>query len=169
VGKSTACRRFVELACQRGVTVGGFLSIALFDEQGEKEGIKLLDPRTGDERLLASILNPLGGPQVGAYHMSLDTLEWGAGLALKALQEGVGLVLIDEIGPLELSRGEGFAGVLPALYASIDSDCLVVVRPELIDDLERRLKAGQVVRRIVTVDNRDSMPDGLAHLLWGAP
>ena len=169
VGKSTACLKLLELALRRGKVVGGFLSVALFDERGEKVGINLRDPRAGTERLLASIPVPLAGPQVGIYHMSAETLQWGAQVALAALRDGVDLLVIDEIGPLELLRGEGFAGVLPALYAATEIDCLIVVRPELVDELERRLTAPCIVRRVVTADNRDDMPAELAQLLWGAP
>ena len=168
VGKSTACQKLIQMACRRGKSVGGFLSIALFDAQGEKEGIKLMDPRTGSEQLLASLQNQLSGPQIGAYHMSADALQWGANLALDALKNGMDLVLIDEIGPLELLRGEGFAEILPALYTVTDTNCLIVVRPELVNEFERRLGAAHVVRCVVTPDNRDDIPTLLALLLWGA-
>ena len=167
VGKSTTCQKLVALARRRGKTIGGFLSIALFDEHGDKLGIKLADPRTGEERHLASIADNLGGPVVGIYHMSAETLSWGTTLALSSIEGKLDLALIDEIGPLELNQGEGFAGILPMLYEVSDVNCLIVVRPELIDELERRLKATVIVRRVVTLDNRDDMPAELARLFWG--
>ena len=167
VGKSTACQKLVKMACRRRKTIGGFLSTALFDDKGDKVGIKLVDPRTGEERYLASIAEDLGGPLVGIYHMNAEALSWGATLALSAIEGEFDLILIDELGPLELNRNEGFAGVLPALYEVSNVNCLVVVRPELIDDLERRLKATVIVRRVVTLGNRNGMPGELARLLWG--
>ena len=170
VGKSTACLKLLERAQRRGKSVGGFLSVAQFDERGEKTGIELMDPLAGDERLLASTSTPLGGPQVGDYYMSADTLQWGV---LRWLwprsKRGVDLMLIDEIGPLELLRGKGFADILPALYAVTEADCLIVVRPELIDELESRLNATPILRRVVTADNRDDVPEELETLFWGEP
>jgi len=167
VGKSTVCQKLMEIAGRRGKSVGGLLSVALFDDEGEKTGIKLLDPCTGAEHLLASIRNRLSGPQVGVYHMSAEALQWGTELGLAAFESEFDLIVIDELGPLELLRGEGFAGVLPALYAATDDDCLIVVRPELIDELEGRLKSRHVIRCIVTPDNRDGAPCKLAQVLWG--
>ena len=167
VGKSTACQKLVKMACRRGKTIGGFLSTALFDDKGDKIGIKLVDPRMGEERHLASIAEDLGGLLVGIYHMNAETLSWGTALALSAIEGELDLILIDELGPLELNRNEGFAGVLPALYEVSNVNCLVVVRPELIDNLERRLIATVIVRRVVTLDNRDDMPAELARFLWG--
>jgi len=167
VGKSTVCQKLTRLARRQDKHIGGFLSIALFDEHGNKSGIKLVDPFSGKERQLASIADDLGGPIVGIYHMSAETLSWGTALALSAIEGKVDLVLVDELGPLELNRDEGFASILPTLYEVSDVNCLIVVRSELIDEIERRLTAAMIVRRVITLDNRDDMPGELARLLWG--
>ena len=167
VGKSTVCQRLVELAGRRGKSVGGFISEAVFDAAGEKSGIRLVDPRTGQQCLLASVAEELDGPRVGIYYMSAEALRRGTELARAALKLGTDLLLIDELGPLELARGEGFASLLPALRRVTEANCLIVVRPELLDELDSQLVARRVLRRYVNDENRNQLPVELARLFWG--
>jgi len=72
------------------------------------------------------------------------------------------LVLVDEIGKLELWRGEGLAPVLRLLEAGEAQRALVIVRQELLAELQARLAGVETVIFEVTADNRDGMP---AHVL----
>jgi len=47
--------------------------------------------------------------------------------------------LVDELGPLELVRGEGWAGIIPMLRQRAFGVALVVVRPELLDQARAAL------------------------------
>lgn len=169
VGKSTVCQRLAEEGRRRGKRVGGFVSPAVFNSQGEKTGAYLQDLRTGEMRPQYSTEADTS-LRVGPFAMDELVLQWGIRLVEEALRAGDDLVIIDEIGPLELLRGEGFAPLLSALGDFPEAVVLIVVRPELVEALRERLAgAGHTTIWLmeVTMDNRDDVPGELARRLWG--
>lgn len=157
VGKTTVC---LGLACalgERGWNVGGIVTLA--------EGTRrwALDLQGGKRRLLAvSGEAPAGlsGPSWGPYRFSGRTLAWGNAAVLRAMAGGVNLVILDEVGPLELVLGEGF---LPALQAVLGGPVsgLVVVRPALVRQVSE-MAARPAVLWEVTKANRSTLPEEIA-------
>lgn len=172
IGKSTICQRLVEEGRRRGKRLGGFISPAVFNDRGEKTGAYLQDVRTDEARRQYNTDAPKGGagPQIGPFTMDERVLEWGIRLVEEALRAGDDLVMIDEIGPLELLRGEGFAPLLSMLEDFPTAWVLIVVRPALVEALQRRLAGtghAPIVVFTVTEENRDDLPGELARRLWG--
>jgi nucleoside-triphosphatase THEP1 len=66
------------------------------------------------------------------------------------------VVVVDEIGPLELERGEGLAPVLPLLAAA--GHLLLVVRSPLVGLVEAIVPRHERSLIVVTPDNRMSLP-----------
>ena len=102
----------------------------------------------------------------------------GLARALKALERAISarcdLLMVDEIGPLELEQGEGFAPVLEWLpSAAMESrptaicHLLIVVRPALLDPLRQRLRGTQCTVFNVTEENRHELPIQIVEALWG--
>lgn len=158
VGKTTACQRLVEIASQRGYRVAGVLTPALFDQSGAKVGFEAVDAKSGERRVLARAHGDLGGPQIGRYSFDLTSLNWASHLLQRALATGCDLLIIDEIGPLELERGHGFVAILRHLQRRPPCHTLLVVRNELMNDLRPHLPQAQLRYRIVTPQNRDALP-----------
>ncbi len=171
IGKSTMCQRLVEEGRRRGKRLGGFTSPAIFSPQGQKTGAYLQDVRTGEMRLQYST-DQSAGPQVGPFAMEEEVLQWGIHLVRESLRAGDDLVIIDEIGPLELMKGQGFAPLLRDLECFPRASVLIVVRPELVEALRERL-AGMGHTPILLVEvtrgNRDRLPAELARRLWNSP
>ena len=75
------------------------------------------------------------------------------------------LVVVDEIGKLELWHGQGLAPVLPALAAARAGSVLVVVRESLLEMLQGRLgDVEQVVFR-AGEQNRGALPAEIVEAL----
>lgn len=130
-GKTTLLLAVRQAALSAGLTVGGMLSIARF-AGGEKSGIDVMDAASGMTRALAAYaLEPRGPLHTGRYTFDVDGM--AAGLDFAQAGQRADLFIVDELGPLELLRGEGWAPVLPMICAQQFGAALVVVRPELID------------------------------------
>ena len=75
---------------------------------------------------------------VGRFRLSAPALRWGNMRLIEAAAEARGTVLIDEIGPLELS-GIGLRDGVDAVLARPHGETLLVVRELLVEEARRRL------------------------------
>ena len=128
-GKTTLCRRLLELARQRGLDCAGIISPAHF-EGGRKVGIDLLDARSGERRPLAKADGLPGELRTVAFRFDPGAVEWGVGLLNAACPCDV--LIVDELGPLELERGQGWTNALDVLRNGLFKLAVVVVRPALV-------------------------------------
>jgi nucleoside-triphosphatase THEP1 len=119
---------------------------------------------TGDRRQLAATDRTLGGEKVGSYSFDPAGLDW----ACRVVEEAVGncdLLVVDEIGKLELWRGTGLAAILPFLARGESRRALVLVRESLLSELRSAL--GTVEQMLFPVDqeNRAELPNQILQLL----
>ena len=158
VGKSTVCRKAVALAQAREYTCGGILTLSQPDG-----ALDVLDVRSGDSRRLT--LESAAGPAViqGRFRFDPETLAWGNVSLAQATP--CHLLVVDEIGPLEIERGDGWLKAFGVLGEKNFALALIVVRPELVMRVQLRLPASTTAVLTVTPDNRDSLPATLLEML----
>jgi nucleoside-triphosphatase THEP1 len=95
--------------------------------------------------------------------------EWARRVMAAALIANMDWLVIDEIGPLELHHGQGFAFALEPLSDSVRvPNAIVMVRESLVDELAERLGRLDTLRIHVTADARSQLPDYLASLVRSA-
>ena len=164
VGKSTIVSKVILRLKSSGVIVGGCSTLER-RSKGTRVGfdvVNLTDDITGE---LASIFASLG-PKVGRYRVNLEDLArvGAAGLAKAAAFSE--LIVIDEVGPMELVSPEFRRGI----RACIDSrkPILAVVHERLEDDLLSELRESSEETLSVTLENRETLADGLAASLLEA-
>ena len=136
-GKTSWCRRYIDWWRESGSSVGGILSPAI-EKQGQRVGSNALDLLSGEEIPFARLSGHgcfKGGEMVGDYTISRDGILFACGAIKRAVERRCGLVVIDEVGPLEL-RGNG---LMPAVELALASpvNVLIVVRSSLIEALQR--------------------------------
>lgn len=153
VGKSTLCLRTVAQAREMGHSCAGLLTLR---EDGEQRAV--VDVRTGLRRRL-TLPGPPGVP-VGRFFFDPEVLAWGAEALAKSTP--CDLLVVDELGPLELAGG-GWAVGLDVLRSGDFRLGLAVVRPELLAEFQARLPGAQRVE--VTLENRDGLPVWLVGFL----
>jgi nucleoside-triphosphatase THEP1 len=165
VGKTTVAERITGLALRQGLTCGGLLAPAILDACGRKAGILGIDVASGERRPLARTDRDLGGPAIGPYSFDAAALEWATAVVADALG-ACDLLLVDEIGKLELWQGLGLAPILPRLAAGEAQRALVIVRESLLDELEGRLEGVETIVVEAQEENRNRLPSQvLARLL----
>jgi nucleoside-triphosphatase len=154
-GKTTAAVRLVELLRRQDVAVSGFVTREL-RERGKRVGFALetLDGRRGR---LAHV-GVRGDQRVGRYGVVHDDLER---LAIPALRAPADVVVVDELGRMEL----GCAAFRDAVTALLDRPVALVAtvhtRPDPFTDELKRRPSVTVLR--LTASNRDELPDVIAH------
>jgi len=184
IGKTTVCRAVADLLQQRSYCVRGILTPPILDNTGERLGIEVVDLATGERRVLArrcpasDLAEPcsstgeagldgdFSGPSVGPYHFDPVALQWGQAVIARAIAIGCDLLIVDEIGRLELEQDSGFSQVLQLLETSIVLRSLLVVRETLLDKFHCRLPDLQIITFEVTGDNRHTLPFEIAQRLF---
>lgn len=151
VGKTTLCRRVVARAKAAGYTCGGLLTIAS-DESEERH---VIDVRSGEAR---SLTVASGGVRQGRFRFDPTVIAWGTQLLAQAVP--CHLLVVDEIGPLEIERGEGWANAVDVLRGGQFNLALAVVRPELVERVQQILSDPAAVVT-VTPENRGALFDVL--------
>ena len=161
-GKTTLCRRIASLARTQGLAVAGVITPPRFQGEG-KIGMDVEDVSSGLRRPLAERSGGSDGPCTGAWHFHAAALAWGAAMLQQATPCDV--LIVDELGPLELERGEGWASALEVLRGGGYRLALVVVRPELVARLRHLLEELVPMTLTVTRENQDTLLGQIVPLL----
>lgn len=167
IGKTTVCRCVIRSAQALGYIVRGILTPALYDERGEKIGIAICDIASGAERVLARVSDDVQRRTVGMYAFDQEALEWGQRILADAPSARCDLLMVDEVGPLELHRGGGFAVALDLVRENAVPRSLVVVRETLLEAYRQRLGGAPIAAFRVTAANRDRVSAEITAYLFG--
>ncbi|MCK4435817.1 NTPase [Candidatus Bathyarchaeota archaeon] len=159
VGKTTVLTEVAERLRIKGFKLGGMISREL-RRDGIRVGFEICDYISGKRGWLAHIRQPKG-PRIGKYRVNLDDLDFvGVAAIHNALREA-DVVLIDEIGPMELySRS-----FIEAVEETVNSGTLVLatIHYRAQHPLVRSVKSRKDVEVInVTEENRGRLPQQIA-------
>jgi len=155
VGKSTVVEK---VAAVMKCRVGGVLAR---DKRfnGRRIGFELLDIASGDVGVLADETG--NGPQLGKYRVHLDSLEKIGAMAVQnAIQ--CDLIVVDEVGPMELSSRSFISAVENAIASQ--KPMLIVLHEWSNHPLAKKIRRTfQVIS--VTRENRDMLVKEIAQAL----
>jgi nucleoside-triphosphatase len=102
IGKTTLLERVASHFSSQGVKIGGFTTSEV-REHGRRIGFKIIDLSTGGGDWL-SRKNGGTGPRVGSYRVISENLEkFGVEPLRRAIADPIDLLLIDEVGPMEMT------------------------------------------------------------------
>jgi iron complex transport system ATP-binding protein len=165
-GKTTICKRVAELARELDYDPAGVLASALLGEDGLPVAYQALMVSGGEQRLLGQANSDLGGPRTSRYSFDDAVFSWVVERLRGAISQGGDLLIVDEIGPLELEQGRGLAPLLSDLSAERHPRLLLVVRPELTGQLQDRLPEIPFRTFTVTQGNRQILADAIVKELF---
>jgi len=158
-GKTTVCARLAEAARARGLRVAGILSPGAEGDAAGRRARVVLDLATGEARPLG---RRVARPEGGHWDLDEGALAWGEHAA-RAHADGADLLVVDELGPLELVEGRGWSGCVELLRGAAVRLAVASVREECLAALCAGLGPAAAVLEIVRVDegSRDALPDRL--------
>jgi len=136
-GKTSWCIQYVDSCRKRGSSIGGIVCPAT-ERQGRRTGFNVIDLLTGEEVLfarLSRVRHFRGGERVGDFTISRRGISFACAAIERALRSNCDLMVIDEVGPLELSG----KGLMPAVELALASqlNLLIVVRSSLREAIQR--------------------------------
>jgi nucleoside-triphosphatase THEP1 len=137
-GKTTACRRLVDRARDPGLDCAGIICPARVIE-GVKVGIDVVDVRTEERRRLAEVDELSGALRMGPYRFDEAAIAWGVARLGRACP--CDLLIVDEVGPLEMNRVAGWTNALEVLLTGDCRLAVAVVRPSLVGAVRAAVNA----------------------------
>lgn len=158
-GKTTFVADVVGRLRERGFRVDGLLSPGEI-RAGERWTIDLVDLSTGDRRRFATRDAAPGWVELGSFRIDPEALHEGARTLAPERVAGADLVVVDEVGPWELSGG-GWDAALARLHAAGGPPLLFVVRRSLVDEVLARFSPSGAPVWDVSVDTADRVADAL--------
>lgn len=96
VGKTTLVREIIK---ELKLEVGGIITPEI--KSHYRIGFKIVDISTGEEKVLASIYEKFG-PRIGKYVVNIKNLEYIVKKAIEKAIKEKDIIIIDEIGKMEL-------------------------------------------------------------------
>jgi len=130
IGKSTLVSKVIFALRSGGHGVGGCLTREVRKGK-ERVGFRLIDLLSGNEVELASVSGL--GPRVGRYRVNITNLSTtGAGALVRAAQMA-DFIVVDEVGPMELTSPEFRNGVKACLVSG--KPMLIVLHESMKDPL----------------------------------
>lgn len=152
VGKSTLVAKVVK---DSDLKVGGVLARER-RYKDRRTGFELLDLSTGALGVLADETG--SGPQLGKYRVHPEDLD---GIGAKAIEAALkcDLIVVDEIGPMELSSRKFVSAVEMAIASS--KPMLVVLHEWSNHRLAKKIRSTFKVTT-VTLENRNALADEIA-------
>jgi len=141
-GKTAAVTRALEQLCRQGVAAAGFVQPGVW-EDGSKVGFEVEDVATNERAPLARRVGRDQGQHGTGFRFERPGFDLAA-RALARVAPGM-LLVVDELGPLEL-RGRGHMSAVRAVLAMPGlAGAVVVVRRHLVPSLLAALEAEDAV------------------------
>jgi nucleoside-triphosphatase len=157
VGKSTLVRKVVETLHGKDCRcrIGGVMAADKRVKE-RRVGFELLDLGSGARGMLADETGT--GPQLGKYKVRLDDLD---NVGAKSVEDALGsdLIVVDEVGPMELSSRRFIAAVEKALASK--KPMLVVLHEWSSHPLAKKVRRNFKVIT-VTRENRDALAEEIS-------
>jgi len=150
VGKSTLCRKLCNEAQARGYTCAGIITL-----RHPNERLAVLDIRTGEQRQLTTSAETGQVTIQGRFKFDTRTIVWANQALIQAVPSD--LLVVDELGPLEFNRRQGWIAAFDILEQADYALALVVIRPELLTRAQFELPSGPKQVVAVTPENRDDL------------
>ena len=142
-GKTTFISQLYLAAVSENIDVAGVISPAVFVDN-RKVGIDIKDPRSNLSRRLANVrLNEECGTCTDHWAFSDEAMLWGNELLAKT--SSCDLLIVDELGPIELEHNGGWQNGIKALNEQKYKAALVVIRPELLDLAKTLWPAAEII------------------------
>jgi len=135
-GKTTYTKKIINCLKENNINVGGFIAERKM-EGGDTTGYDLINVENDERQPFLRVTTELSGYKIGKFTILPAGLSLGKMIIHQNLHGEKRIVVIDEIGALEL-RGEGWADGLDELLNKSDNHLLMVVRNEFSGQVKEK-------------------------------
>lgn len=156
-GKTSFVDTLTRKLLKRDCRSGGFLSVGL-EDGSERTGFRLVDIRTQESTILCCKTFQQGWSRTGRYFFNPEAIEFGTNILDPKNLKGVNLVVVDEIGPLEMNN-RGWSTAIERLNSKLSTPQLWIVRKSLVKQIVRKWNVGDIYIFDVAQDSSELIED----------
>jgi nucleoside-triphosphatase len=163
-GKTTVVKNTIRLLYGRGIKAGGMTSGEI-RERGVRVGFNIEDVLTHATGTLAHV-DQKEGPRIGKYHVNLNDLVSVGVTAIERATREADVIVVDELGPMELNSATFVRAVQVALVAP--KHFLGTIHKRASHELVIQVKSNPDFSIVeVTSENRATIPIEIVRKLGG--
>ena len=152
VGKTRFCSNLIKKARKRGYQIEGLICPPSY-AGNEKTAIEIENLKTGEHFILATARDSRSDLwMTERWIFDPEVLKWGD--QVLGYTGFCDLLVIDELGPLEFTRGEGWQNGFLALDKRNFKTALVVIRPELLTEACIRWPDAKIIEIVPMLDKK---------------
>lgn len=159
VGKTTVVFKAIDILRKHGLKIGGIFCPEVRGSSGYRIGFKIVNLLDHSEGWLARKNVQLGGPRIGKYVVIVNDATVVGVKALKDAREKADVIIIDEVGPMELRVSELRREIVSSLKSN--KHIIAVVHYRLRDFEIMNILRGYL-KYEVTLTNRAMLPKIIA-------
>ncbi len=158
-GKSTLCQKLAQRFREKGIFVTGLVT-----EHPAPHSLVVAALHTNERYLLTCPFESEQGTALTHFRMNPAAMARSAEALPTSFPTQI--FILDELGPLELLRGEGWMAVLHLLASEEYKIAFIVVRPTLLAQAIQQLPCDIYTVAHITLENRDSLAETLFQQAW---
>ena len=143
-GKTTFLNGLADKLKVKGITLSGFVAEGIHDTQGVRTGYQIKNCQHGESVTFCQTHGVEGWTSIGKFYIDPVGLQQGCRWLSKEAVGKSDLVIVDEMGPLELA-GKGWADPIEKLITEYPKPMIWTVRRKLVKKLSRKWNLGQVI------------------------
>jgi len=169
-GKTAVCQRLVTTVRHKGLRVHGLISEASRLSSGRIVQT-VLNLRSGERRRLAEYVGvdegePIGRGVAGRFSWTFvaESVRWGRHELDRCLTRTTDLLVIDQVGPLELLAGSGWANAVRVLQEGRYGLAVVVVNPLVVARLNEQVSGAEIEEIDAAQVSQDDLLERLVRL-----
>jgi nucleoside-triphosphatase THEP1 len=141
-GKTTYAKKIIENLQNQGLKIGGFLSLGL-DKSGDRTGFNLYDIETKQQVELCRREHNDKWLKYGRYYFNPSGFSKGNEILSVVRLSGKHVVVVDEIGPLELGN-QGWSDAIDNLCTNSLITQIWIVRKNLVSKAAKKWNVGNI-------------------------
>ncbi len=130
-GKTTFVRKLADHLQKENLKVSGFLAIGK-DSNGERKGFDLLNLRTNETITICTTFFRKNHLHFGRFYFDPVAFESGNQWLINSTSDNPDVIVIDEVGPLELN-GKGWSPAMDYLVRESSAILIWIIRKEMVD------------------------------------
>lgn len=162
-GKTTFVQKIVNNLIAKKFRIGGFLSLSV-NENNERAGFNLYDIESGDLTELCTNNKDDSKLHMGRYFFNHDAILKGTSILGSENISDKHLIVIDEIGPLELN-GQGWSSAIENITRNFNIPMLWVARKGILNKIIKRWNTGDIYIFYINDDNTEDTEKKLIELI----